>query len=49
MFAYTVSDELAIQRQRDTKPSDFEKYFAFCEECKAEAKKLLDVVLEGVG
>lgn len=35
---YSVSDELAILRQRDTKPSEFEEYFAFCEECKAIAK-----------
>ena len=35
---YTVSDELAILRQRDTKPEEFEAYNAFCEECKARAK-----------
>lgn len=35
---YTVSDELAILRQRDTKPEEFEEYNAFCEECKARAK-----------
>ena len=37
---YTVSDELAILRQRDTKPSEFAQYNAFCEECKAKAKKI---------
>jgi hypothetical protein len=37
---YTVSDELAIQRQRDTKPSEFSEYFAYCEECKLKAKEL---------
>lgn len=36
---YSVNQELAIQRQRDTKPSEFEEYFAYCEVCKAEAKK----------
>ena len=36
---YTVSDELAILRQRDTKPTEFYEYNAFCEECKAKAKK----------
>lgn len=36
---YTVSDELAIQRQRDTKPEEFNEYFAFCEECKLKAKE----------
>lgn len=35
---YSVSQEFAIQRQRDTKPSEFEEYFAYCEECKAKAK-----------
>jgi hypothetical protein len=37
---YTVSDELAILRQRDTKPEEFNEYFAFCEECKLKAKEL---------
>lgn len=36
---YTISDELAIQRQRDTKPEDFAEYFAFCEDCKRRAKE----------
>lgn len=35
---YSVSDELAILRQRYTKPEEFEEYNAFCEECKARAK-----------
>ena len=35
---YTVSAELAILRQRDTKPDEYQAYFAFCEECKAKAK-----------
>lgn len=35
---YTVSDELAILRQRYTKPNEFEEYNEFCEECKAKAK-----------
>lgn len=35
---YTVSDELAILRQRDEKPEEFEAYFAFCESCKALAR-----------
>jgi hypothetical protein len=35
---YTVSDELAILRQRDEKPEEFAEYFAYCEECKAEVK-----------
>lgn len=35
---YSVNQELAIQRQRETKPDEFEEYFTFCEECKAKAK-----------
>lgn len=35
---YTVSDEIAILRQRDTKPTEFYEYNAFCEECKLKAK-----------
>ena len=36
---YTVSDELALLRQRDVKPEEFAEYNAFCEQCKAEAKQ----------
>lgn len=35
---YSVSDEFAILRQRDTKEDEFNEYFAFCEECKTIAK-----------
>lgn len=35
---YTSNQELAIQRQRDTKPSEFDEYFAYCEECKRISK-----------
>lgn len=35
---YTANQELAIQRQRETKPDEFEEYFTYCEECKAFAK-----------
>lgn len=35
---YTISDELAILRQRDTKPEEFQKYFDYVEECKKRAK-----------
>lgn len=36
---YSLSKELAIMRQRDKKPEEWEAYNAYCEECKAEAKK----------
>ena len=35
---YSVDDEMAILRQRDEKPDEYQAYFAFCEECKARAK-----------
>ena len=36
---YTVDEELAIQRQKETKPNEFEIYFNYCEECKLKAKE----------
>lgn len=35
---YSIDDEMAILRQRDTKPEEYEAYNSFCEECKARAK-----------
>ena len=35
---YTLSQELATLRQRDTKPEEYAEYNAYCEECKAQAK-----------
>lgn len=35
---YSVNQELAILRQRDTKPVEFAEYNAFVEQCKAEVK-----------
>ena len=35
---YTLSQELAILRQRDTKLEEYNAYNAYCEKCKAEAK-----------
>ena len=40
---YSVRSELAILRQRDSKPEEFAEYNSYCEECKSEAKKLLDI------
>lgn len=38
---YSLSEELAILRQKEEKPDEYRAYFAFCEECKAEAKEWL--------
>lgn len=37
---YTLSEELAILRQRDTKAEEFEAYNAYAECCKEEAREL---------
>lgn len=39
---YSVDDELAILRQRDTKPEEFEAYNAYAESCKEEARLLIE-------
>ena len=35
---YSVSDELAIQRQKEEKKIAFKQYFDYCEDCKKRAK-----------
>ncbi len=36
---YSIDDELAILRQRDTKPEEFAEYNAFVEKVKANERK----------
>lgn len=36
---YSVNQELAILRQRDTKPAEFAIYNAYVESCKADVKQ----------
>lgn len=36
---YTLSEELAILRQRDTKAEEFEAYNEYAEQCKKEIKE----------
>ena len=40
---YSVNEELAILRQRDTKPDEFAEYNAYVEACKAEVKAELEI------
>jgi hypothetical protein len=40
---YTVNQELAILRQRDSKPQEFAEYNAYVERCKAEVKQELEI------
>lgn len=35
---YSVEDEIAILRQKGEKPLEYQAYFDFCEQCKAEAR-----------
>lgn len=37
---YSIDDELAILRQRETKPKEFEEYNAFVEQIKLEEKQV---------
>lgn len=40
---YTIDQEIALLRQRDTKPEEFAKYNAYVEQCKLEAKEDIKV------
>ena len=35
---YTLSEELALLRQRDEKPDEYQAYYDYCEECKQRAR-----------
>lgn len=37
---YSIGQEFAVQRQRDTKPEEFAEYFAFVEQIKAEEREV---------
>ena len=39
---YTLSDELALLRQRDTKPGEFAAYNDYAEQCKVRARAAAD-------
>lgn len=36
---YSESQEFAILRQRDAKPSEYQEYYDYCEECKVYVKE----------
>ena len=40
---YSLSEELAVLRQRDAKPDEFAAYNAYAEQCKAYARDLLEI------
>lgn len=39
---YSLSDEIAILRQRDSKPEEFEEYNNYAESCKLRAKEEME-------
>lgn len=41
---YSIDDELAIQRQKDSKPEEFDDYNAYAEECKIIADEILNKI-----
>lgn len=40
---YDFAEELSIQRQREEKPEEFQRYYEDCEAAKREARRLLDL------
>ena len=40
---YNIKQEIAINRQRNEKPSQWQEYNDYCEACKAEAKRKLGI------
>ncbi|MBE6794928.1 MAG: hypothetical protein E7532_08360 [Ruminococcaceae bacterium] len=46
---YTESQEFAILRQREEKPTEYEEYYSYCEKCKAFVKEKKAKYSETVG
>lgn len=38
---YSFGDELALQRQKDKKPEEYQEYYDFAEECKVKARAMI--------
>ena len=36
---YSIDDEIAILRQKDTKQDEYQAWYDYCEACKAQAKE----------
>lgn len=43
---YSINDQIAILRKKETKPEEYEAFFAFCEEVKAKIPKEESEALE---
>ena len=37
---YTIDDEIAILRQKDTKQDEYQEWYDYCEQCKEEARNI---------
>ncbi len=35
---YTIDDEIALLRQKESKPEEYQAWFQFCEACKEQAR-----------
>ena len=40
---YSLSEELAILRQRDEKPEEYQAYYDYCEKCKQQIKQKMSL------
>ena len=45
---YSASAEFAILRQKEEKPDEYASYYAYCEECKAYVKKMMNETMTDV-
>lgn len=45
---YSVSDELALERQKTAKKAEWNEYNTFCEDCKAIANRVLGELSENL-
>lgn len=43
---YSLNDELALHRQRDSKSNEFDEYNTYCEECKIKARNIEEVTAD---
>ena len=46
---YDADDELAIIRQKDTKPEEYAIYFSYVENCKARVNEYINNILNITG
>lgn len=47
---YSIGNQIALLRQKSEKPSEYDKFFEFAEECKTKAKEFIaerDLLMKG--